>query len=115
MRLGDGTSAPIVPGLVQCPIRCRWALNCGAWDFSEGDKLFYLSLLTSEEQAVCTKFHCTEDQKRALASRILQRLLGSLLFDIPLQSVQISRTASGKPFLQEAHSGNVSYNVSHEV
>lgn len=106
-----------IPGLLQSPIRCRWALNSSAWDLSNGDKQHFLSLLPCEERAACTRFHWKEDQKQALASRVLQRLLGSIAFRIPLPSVQISRSSSGKPFFVGEHSacGKVNFNVSHEV
>lgn len=106
-----------VPGFLASPIRCRWALNSSDWELSDTDKRHLLSLLPSEERVQCTRFLRSEDQKRALASRLLQRLLGALAFHAPFTSVKISRTSCGKPFFSEAPatSGNVNFNVAHDV
>lgn len=114
---GCATSTPVVVrGLFHHPFRCRWALHCSAWELNDDDKHYFLSLIPLEERAACTRFARPEDCKRALASRVLQRLLGSLVFHVPLPSVKISRSASGKPFFAAVHSSSrIDFNVSHEV
>ena len=106
-----------VPGFLTCPIRCRWAVNASDWDMSDTDSQYLLSLLPSEERAECTRFHWPEDEKRALVSRLLQRLLGSLAFHVPFSSVQISRSGYGKPFFLQALavSSSLNFNVAHDV
>jgi hypothetical protein len=113
----DAKAAPFVPGVLHNPVRCRWALQCSTWSLSDSDKQYFLSHLPSQEQAACTRLRWAEDQKRAIASRVLQRILGSVVFNKPISSVQISRTLSGKPIFLETIGafGDVNFNVSHEV
>lgn len=99
--------------------RLRWAVSVSAWSPSDQELQFLLSLLSSEEQAACTRFRLQDDKKRAVVSRLLQRKCAVEVLDIPFSEVDIRRTKGGKPYVSNPgnrlRAPNFNYSVSHEV
>ncbi len=100
--------------------RTRWALRLlddSPLLTDSGDRNL-LSLLPDAEQLVVLRFLKPVDQRRALASRLLQRACVCRSLAVPWRSVSLARTRGGKPFttcVKPAGAPNFNYNVSHEV
>ncbi|GAX75507.1 hypothetical protein CEUSTIGMA_g2950.t1 [Chlamydomonas eustigma] len=95
----------------------RWYLNTEAWTPSSDEFEFLLNLINEEDQRQVRKFIHEADQKRALASRLLQRACVRLICKCSDSGVQIMRTKGGKPFTlnqKPKAAPNFNFNVSHE-
>ena len=83
--------------------RLRWAVNTTRWtprDDHDGDEFrFLLDLLPPNERADVVKMVHMADKKRAIASRLLQRMVCHRVTGVPHADVTIKRTKGRKPFL----------------
>jgi 4'-phosphopantetheinyl transferase len=101
------------------PGALRWALDTARWTPAPEELEFLLALIPEDEREQVRKFRFLEDQKRALASRLLQRRAAQLVLGIPHDLVVIRRTKGNKPYvandLPKHHAPNFNFSVSHEV
>ena len=125
--------------------RFRWAVDIASWNPSEEEFDFLCTeLLNEEEGKGCRQFRFEDDRKRALVSKIMQRLAGALVMEgiegrrkmegsgngyiksmdgngcMDLKRVEIGKTKGRKPYLVKPGDGtevvpNFNYSVSHEV
>jgi len=97
--------------------RVRVSLNVEDWLPTAAEWASALAMIPSAEKAEVLRFKHRIDQKRAMGSRLLQRLAISHTFSIKPSSVEILRTAEGKPYWANQHLDetfhNYNYNVSH--
>ncbi|KAJ7514947.1 hypothetical protein O6H91_23G066300 [Diphasiastrum complanatum] len=96
---------------------CRWAVNIAPWLTSSKHFNQLMSLLPSSEQSAVLSYFKMEDRKRALVSRLLQRILVHTFLNIPYHDILIARTPEGKPYLanllRAQEFANFNFNVSH--
>ncbi|CAH1438159.1 unnamed protein product [Lactuca virosa] len=95
----------------------RWLVNISQWNPTPNEFYIAMSVLPQEQHSSVTRFMKTEDQKRALVSRLLQYALVHEVLEIPFEEIIIIRTPEGKPYL-ESHKNsmkfpNFNFNVSH--
>ena len=97
----------------------RWFVDVNAWQPSQAELSFLLSLLPAAESAAVLVFRSLVDRKRALLSRLLQRHCIATSLQLPHERVVVARTKGGKPFessglQRDAARSNFNFNVSHE-
>jgi 4'-phosphopantetheinyl transferase len=99
----------------------RWAIDVYAWDPGEFEWAYLLSILPPDERERISRFVFRDDQKRALASRLMQRRCAheALGLQVDAAAVPIGRTKGGKPFVKASvarpeSAPNFNFNVSHE-
>lgn len=101
------------------PARLRLVVDCEAWNPGEEETRFLLSLLPDDEQQRCRAYRRAEDQKHALASKLLQRHAVGQALGTAFEQVQLKKTRGGKPFAANSRPPqapqNWNYSVSHEV
>lgn len=99
--------------------RLRFAVDVSRWDPSPAEFDFLCALLPEEDATDCRRFRFSDDQKRALTSRLLQRHAAATALGIPHSEVVIKRTKGRKPYvandLPKANAPNFNFSVSHEV
>ena len=103
----------------RAPEEARWFVDVNAWQPSQAELSFLLSLLPAAESAAVLVFRNLVDRKRALLSRMLQRHCIATSLRLPHERVVIARTKGGKPFessglQRDAARSNFNFNVSHE-
>ncbi|XP_004514712.1 uncharacterized protein [Cicer arietinum] len=105
----------------------RWVVDISKWDPQPCEFSVALSLLPSHEHSSVTRYFKTEDQKRALISRMLQYALLNDVIKLntpffPPHNFIIKRTSQGKPYLDlldydklglTTYFPNFNFNVSH--
>ena len=96
----------------------RWYVNLSSWNPSSWEFESILLNLSEEEQTQKSilRFIRSEDKKRALVSRLLQRAAVRSICNCP--DVRILRTKGQKPFCMSdkpLYAPNFNFNVSHEV
>jgi len=102
------------------PGQLRWLVDITSWEPSNAEWQLLLNALPEEESTKVMRFKFVADQKRALASRYLQRRACFETTGVPWSSVQIVRTKGGKPFMKNKPASiagvhaNWNFNVSHE-
>jgi len=97
----------------------RWAVNIAAWNPNPTQWSLVLSCLSKEEQDRCLLYKKTDDQQRAVVSRVLQRACISRLLGDDWEQIELKRTRGNKPFYagskRRGDAPNFNFNVSHEV
>jgi hypothetical protein len=83
------------------PGQLRWLVDISSWEPSNAEWQLLLNALPEEESTKVMRFKFVADQKRALASRYLQRRACFETTGVPWSSVQIVRTKGGKPFMKK--------------
>lgn len=96
----------------------RWYLNTSRWLCAPPQLHYLLSLLPEQQAESCRKFKHTEDVKRAVCSRLLQRSCISTVTSAPWDSIETQLTKGRKPYYAGPDSNeawpNFNYSVSHE-
>lgn len=72
-----------------------------------------LALVQEEERARILRFRFVLDRKRALAGRLLMRRRIAGAFGVDAASIELQRSALGKPLLAAPAPGRFSFNLSH--
>ncbi|XP_023767655.1 uncharacterized protein LOC111916270 isoform X2 [Lactuca sativa] len=70
----------------------RWLVNISQWNPTPNEFSIAMSVLPQEQHSSITRFMKTEDQKRALVSRLLQYALVHEVLEIPFEEIIIHRT-----------------------
>ena len=109
--------------------RLRWVVDITAWEPGEAEWAALLRQLPEVDSTKVMKYRFRDDQKRAMASRLLQRRASADVFGIAPAAVRIERTKGSKPYLANprknsprqptaaaaaAAAPNWNFNVSHE-
>ncbi|GBF99739.1 L-aminoadipate-semialdehydedehydrogenase-phosphopantetheinyl transferase [Raphidocelis subcapitata] len=98
----------------------RWLLDTAAWRAAPDELRWLAALLPAEDGAACLAYRSVDDQKRAVASRLLVRACCAEVLSLPWREVDIRRTRGRKPFCANAGAPgraaapNFNFNVSHE-
>ncbi|TVT99771.1 hypothetical protein EJB05_54856, partial [Eragrostis curvula] len=94
----------------------RWLVDITHWRPSPSQFDAAVALLPPHERPAIVRFVKEDDRKRALVSRLLQYSLVHQVLRIPFQQITISRTAEGKPYLQNENATfrNFNFNTSHQ-
>jgi len=99
--------------------RLRLAVDVAGWNPSPPEFDFLCGAIPDEEASECRKFRFLDDQKRALAGRLLQRHAAAKVLGIEHEEIIIKRTKGRKPFVanqvSKPHAPNFNYSISHEV
>lgn len=99
--------------------RLRLAVDVAGWNPSPSEFDFLCNAIPAEEASECRKFRFTDDQKRALAGRLLQRYAAATVLGLGHEEIVIKRTKGRKPFVAnqvlKPHAPNFNYSISHEV
>jgi len=123
--IGSGTSSSVAAGRDTCESRgqVRWVVDVAAWDPGEGGWEAALASIAEGEKAQVRRFRRDADRRRALMSRLLVRALSVELGGATdAASVDVQRTAEGKPFLaghsrtraaEAFRTSSFNFNISH--
>ena len=79
--------------------RLRWIVDITAWEPGEAEWAALLRQLPEVDSTKVMKYRFRDDQKRAMASRLLQRRASADVFGIAPAAVRIERTKGSKPYL----------------
>ena len=139
MSSGLDVPASASPRTSHHPACLRWMVNINRWHPSgehDGPEFtFLLSLLPEHEREEVQRFRYMDDKKRALCSRLMQRIACAKVTNMGHNEIVLKRTKGRKPFLawremngfvEDAvgkqsetkqflqHAPNFNFNVSHE-
>lgn len=94
----------------------RWVFNALAWQPQKADLLRALMAISKDERERIQRFHFKEDYKLSLCGRLLIRKAIVRNLDIAWTSIQLGRSAKGKPELsnEQKVDRKFSFNVSHQ-